>query len=513
VAGTTSARAEKRDLSLADALSLALANNGTLLVTREDAAIAGEEVALARAPYTPTLFAEVYTAREDQPGGAARFPWVARERGASAGVSGRLIQTGLHYQITFDLASGTYEDPFSAVYSPVHTSFLGVSLRQPLLRGAFGSGNRKIVAVASLRREQSKELLRAELERIVSSVQVAYWNLVRAHRERDARAASLKLAGEQLEESKRLARLGARAQLDVIEAEAGVSRRRQELEAANEGVIEAEAILRGLMQVQAGASGWEADTVIVPTDPPELVEVNTSLEHHLALARKNRPDVVAARLRAEAEAAALEVEANLRRPVLDLVASAGLHGLAGTLADSYATAGVNDPMGMSPPYFTDPALQGGLGTSLGNLMSRDYYSVYLGLRFELPLGTDEARARHAIQRRELAKARAERRAVMAQVENEVRASLGRLQASAAIVAAADEAVVLTERLLEGTRKRFRNDAATSFDVLRVLDELTRLKIEAARARARYQVALSRLEEANGTLLDRLGITVESLDRR
>lgn len=503
------AHADERRLSIAEAVSTALSRNGDLLVARRDAAIAADEVDLARSAYDPSLFARAFASREASPGSADSFEHLDRQLGGDAGIAGKLA-TGMEYSLSASVLTRRDDDLFGVTRDPAHATSLLLSVTQPLLRGAWGSGNGWLIEVSALREKQNQHLLRARVERTVSSVEVAYWDLVRAHKEREARDASLKLALEQLDESRRLVRLGAQSQLDVTEAQAGVSRRKQELQSSNEDVAEAEGVLLDLLQVRGGEPGWNPDDEIVPTDDPAIVEVSPSLAEHVALARRHRPDLLAARRLIQAERGALEVADSGTRPVVDLVARAGLLGLGGELADNYATEGVNQvDGGFEPPYFTDPALDGGLGTSFENLVSGDHYEVYLGLRFELPLRNQAAEARRSIQRHSLAKARAAERSLQARVENEVRTGLRRLKASAAVVAAADEAVALSARLLEGTRQRFRNDAATSFDVLRVLDELTRSKIEAARARARYEIALSRLAAADGTLLQSRGIVMRS----
>jgi outer membrane protein len=510
---SSTAAGEERRISLADAITATLANNDQLYIAREDAGIAADGVSLAESAYDPAIFARAFASRDVLPGSATSFESRDRQFGGEAGLTGRLI-TGLDYSVSAAFTAQKLQDPFSTVYDPAYSGSLTLSATQPLLRGGWRSANRQVLVVASLRREESEQALRAQLERTVSAVEVAYWNLVRAHRERDARVASLQLAREQLEESRRLVRLGAISRLDMVEAEAGVSRRNQELHTAHEDVAEAEGVLVGVLQVRSGSNGWKSEDVLIPTDNPDVTAANESLEQHLDLARRNRPDLLAAARRTQAETAALDVAATARKPAIDLVARAGLIGFAGTLANTYATGGINQPTGgLDPPFFTDPDLEGGAGTALTNLASASHYNLYLGLRFELPLRNQEAEARYSIQHHELEKARIARQALEARVENEVRTSLNRLRANAAIVTAADEAVVLTDRLLEGTRQRFRSDASTSFDVLRILDELTRSKIEAARARARYQIALSRLAQANGTLLQRRGITLESLRRR
>jgi outer membrane protein len=512
LAAPSDSSAGERKLSLSEAISTAIANNSDLYLVREDAGIAAAAIALAESHYDPVLFGRGFAARDVQPGSATSFSWKDRRIGGEAGLSGRL-GTGLEYSLSLSSTAQSYQDAFSTVYDPAYTSALTLSLTQPLLRGAWEGGNRQLVVEASQRAQQSDALLRAQLEQTVSLVEVAYWNLVRVHAELEARAASVQLAREQLEESQRLVRLGAVSKLDEVEAQAGVSRRLQELHSAEAEVAEADGALLDLLQLRTGDRGWRPDDILVPTDSPDVIPVGASIPFHLALARKNRPDLRAAGRLTSAESAALEVAANRAQPLVELIARAGLIGFAGDLAQNYATAGVNQAAGLDPPFFSDPDLDGGWGDSVGNLFGGKHYALYLGLRVELPIRNQEAEARYSIQRRQLSKARIAERSIQARIENEVRTGLNRLRANASVVEAADQAVASTARLLDGIRKRFRNDDSTSFDVLRVVDELTRSKIEAARARARYQIALSRLEAANGTLLERRGITVRALRSR
>jgi len=506
-AGSEAARAEgEHALSLVDAVRTALANDAELYIAREDARVAADGVALARSPFTRRLFGELYATRNAQPPSATSFRAVDAIVAGTVGLAGRL-ETGLTYTVSGGLLRQDRDDPFSTFYDPATTTTVHAEVIQPLWRGAFAAARRPI-AVASLRRDRSEHELRARVERTVGAVQVAYWNLVRARSERDARTSAVELAKEQVEDARRLQRLGTGSDLDVVEAEAGVSRRQQELLRTEQDVVEADGKLFEAMGVRAGLGGWDAARAIAPTDAPQIEPLALDVEAQLALARTRRADVLAAQAQIAAEQAQLGVTADRRRAALDVVAAAGTAGFGGQLASTYATAGV-DGGGLDPPYRTDPAYDGGLGASLRNTVGGDV-QLYLGLRFELPLGNHEAEVRHAIQERSVARARLAEREALARIESEVRTTVARVAVNVRLVEAADRTVALSEKLLEGTRKRFRAGAATSFDVLRVSDELTRARVEAARARADYRAGQTRLAAATGTLLDGLDITVESL---
>jgi outer membrane protein TolC len=498
--------ADEVQLSIADAVKTALASDADLYIGREDSRTAADSILLARSAFAPKLFGQIYGTRDDQAPSATSFGGLDTVVGSEVGISGR-IGTGLTYTLAAGLARETRADPFSTVYSPATTTTVRVELVQPLWRGSFAAARRPIV-VASLRRGLTDHELRARIERTVGAVHVAYWNLVRARSEHEARESALSLANEQVNESRRITKLGTGSELDVVEAEAGVSRRQQELLRSEQGVADAEGRLLDAMGVRAGDAGFVAGRAIVPTESTKIEPFTAKLEAQLALARTRRGDALAAKDLIAAELAQLEVTDDKRRVAVDLVGAADSVGFAGTFVSNYATAGVNGG-GLSPPFTTDPAYNGGVGQSVGNTLGRDL-RLYVGLRLEMWLGDHEAEVRHSLQQRSVARARLAERATLAQIENDVRTIVARASLDSQLVDASDKAVTLSEKLLEGTRKRFRAGAATSFDVLRVSDDLTRARVEAARARADYRVSTTRLAVATGTLLEGLGITTKSL---
>ncbi|MDB4961936.1 MAG: outer membrane protein [Myxococcales bacterium] len=493
-----------RDLALAEAVRLTLASDAELYIGREEARAAGDEVTRAESLFTPRLFGELFWTRDDRPPSATSFAGEQRVLGGEVGVSG-VMGTGLTYTVTAGLAQQRmYDAPFSTVYTPATTTTVRAEVVQPLLRGAFSAARRPIT-VASLRRGQSEQELRARIERAIAEVETAYWNLVSARSEREARGAALALASEQVTESKRITKLGTGSDLDVVEAETAVSRRTLELARSERAVIEAEGKLLESMGVRAEEASMGSAGSIVPTDAATIESTLPPLEEQLQIARSKRPDVHAAHDLVTAESAQLDVTDDKRRLGLDLVVGAGTAGFGGKIASTYATAAVNGGL-LDPPYTPDPAYNGGLGTSAKNL-GRDF-NVYVGLRVEV--GNDQAKVDHAIQQRTVSRARLAEREALSRVETEVRTASARVALELEIVARSDQVVVLATKLVEGMRKRFRVGAATSFDVLRVSDELTRARIDAARARADYRIGMTRLAAATGTLLDRFGIAVGSL---
>lgn len=492
----------ERALSFAQAVDAALAHNSDLAVARVDTALADDEVALASSVFAPRLIASAKLARDDQPGDAVNFAWTDTTARGSLALTGR-IRSGLTYTLSADSLLDRFSSPFQTIYRPAYTTSLGLTLTQPLLRGGWRAANMQPIVVASLRAQLSQQQLRARLEQLVGDIAVAYWSLALSYKEREARASSLQLAKDQAAESARLIKLGNISELDVVEAQAGVGRAQQALLAVDQQLLDAEARLRALV---IGGPDWQPDETLRPADAPATDAVSPTLAEHLAIARRNRPDLAVAAGTLAVERAGLAVTADDRKPQLDLVLSATAIGFAGELQNTYATAGVADGT-LTPAYAPDRDLEGGAARALGNLATAGNYAVSLGLRLELPLDHSAADARHARQRHAVTRAELAQRAVQVQIENDVRRSLGLVTSDARLARAAEDAVAVHQRLLAGMRKRFSAGTVTSFDVLRVSDALTQAEIDVARARTNYRISLARLAISEGTLLQQLNISV------
>jgi outer membrane protein TolC len=491
--GSTVAHAEPRAMTLGDAIAIALQHNQDIYIAKADTAIASDDVAFARSIFAPHLVSELRLWSTRSPGSATNIDFTEKALSANVELDGK-IATGL----TYALALGTLNeriDGFGFAYNPANTAGVTVTVAQPLLRGAGGRANRAQIVVATRRREVSEAQLRVRLEQIVGDVVVAYWTLALAYKEVEARQSSLKLAQDQLADSTRLSKLGSISDLDVVEARAGVGKQQQQLLRSRQSVIDADSKLRSVI---FGATALADDVTIVPTDDPEIAPVTANLEEHLALARKNRPDVLAARAAMRAEEAGLAETRNGLLPQLDLFATGGLIGFAGEPDPGFVGA------------MFDPDYTGGAGKAFGNLTTTGQYAVSVGLRLDLPLDNSGARARHDRQRHVLARAKLVEQKIQADIGNQIRTSIALLRSDEELKKQADEVVADNDKLLKGMRKRFAGGTITSFEVLRVADELSRAQIEAARARASYRVALARLATVDGTLLQSLAIKISSL---
>ena len=154
--------------------------------------------------------------------------------------------------------------------------------------------------------------------------------------------------------------------------------------------------------------------------------------------------------------------------------------------------------------WTPPVLEivpGGLGNSLSQLFSSDFYGYLLGFSLQVPVFNTESRAANARAQLSLSQAEMQRRDLQQAISLEIRDALHQIEMNEARVAAAGEAVRFARERLDSEQVRF--------DVGR---GKTRELIEAQRDLVRAQSVLLRAKVdliQGHTLLDRaLGRTLQ-----
>lgn len=360
-----------------------------------------------------------------------------------------------------------------------HSWTAGIS--QPLLRGAGTDTNLAALRQAKNVAVQSAYEFRGTVIDVVRQTERAYWELVLAKEVLSIRELGVRLAEEQMTREQELQSVGKALNGDVMSAEAERSARQADLVDA-QAAMKSQAIELIRLMHPESTPRWEL--AFDPKDGAEVVEVGTRPEESERLALQYRPELAQARL----TLANLELDVararNGKLPQLNVV---------GEYEDSSG---------------------GGSGSSSGGNSSGgddDTYSV--GLQFETALFNRAERAR--FRRAQLSKERGSD--YIAQLEEEIAAEVRqalvevsrqweRLAATAQAVLSRNEAV----RVIQG---RHEVGKATNLDVLQVQRDFIQAQVDDATARVRYIEALTELYAAEGTLLERRGISMEELTGR
>lgn len=482
-------RTELLPLTLDQAIAMALENNPDYLVELLRARAAQEQVSAALGDFDPVLSIEGRYAENRTPFFSTNqfsgFPpglsvASSDQLGVTASISKRFA-LGTQVRAFWEEARQKTENRFSL--NPQYGPSVGVEITQPLLRGFGFDVNLAPVRIAENTALSADASYADFLMAGVLAVEDTYWALVRAEKQLRFQERSLESAQKFLDDQRRRREVGAASDLDVVVAQAGVASGREGLIRAENALEAARDNLLRLVRPSSEAGRW--DVFILPTDRPWMLpEPDLDPERTVQLARERRPDLHRALLDIDTAEHTLVLRENEALPSLDAFATLREDGLGGNHHEA-----------------------------LSELGSGRYYSWSVGLRLSLPLFLRSERARARAARLDVERAAAAIRAVEADIVLDVRRAIRDVRTAKAQIEATRASRILAARRLRATRTQVVHGTAVPRDVLRDLADLAAAESAEVQAFINYRLALSRLEQAKGTLLDRWLDKLDSRIRR
>ena len=356
-------------------------------------------------------------------------------------------------------------------------SRLELNYTQPLLNGRGRFVNESLILLARINYFSAGDQFIIELQNHLLSVTEAYWELYQARANYFQRRKLLQSAQRILENLKGRSEVDA-LDRQVLRATAAVASRKSEISRALTRIRNAQSQLRLLVNDPSLINSSCQE--FLPKDQPLSGDLGISLGDVVATALGNRPDISQAIRELRATSVRLGVAKNDILPQLDLLVSTYVAGLNGN-TDVYA-AYVNQ--------FTD---------------GRPGFSV--GLQFELPLGNRAAFARQERRRLELTRAVGQFRAVTESALTEVEVAYREVGTTHQEMLARYEAMRASSQETDFLMDRWQtlpevNDSSTLLleDLLDSQERLTDEEDSFVRAQVSYAVALVKLRQAMGTLL-------------
>jgi outer membrane protein TolC len=494
------------ELSLDQAVELAIDRNLDVELVRFDPYVAREQLGTAWGSYDPELFGEGgLVDAQEQSANALQGLGLFKQRtwDGVAGLRGLVPWLGASYEVSYSNAEVETSLPF-AVFSPEYTGSYQASVQLPLLRGLFWDDAWTQVRLARVGVGLSDEQFRTDLMDIVQRTEDAYWALIASQDERRVAEKSLETANALLDQTQAQFEVGVVSKVEVVQAEAGVADREFVL-------IRAQATERNtqdaLIDVVLGPYlEPESDISVVATDRPEEVtvrEVSTTAATERAMAR--RPELALARKQIEARKIEKSKTSNDRLPRLDVVGSFGQSGISGDISDDLNTAALGLPAGIAPAQperhnWTDDNEDLFTGDAARTYSIRGLLSI--------PLGNTAARHQHRLAEFELQRAETALRRLEQSIVSEIRRAARNLEASLQGIEAARRAEAAAAEQLRAERVRLEHGESTPFDVLLREEDLVRAQAQKIFAEQTYHNSVTALDRAQGTILERQQIVVE-----
>lgn len=479
-------------LTLEDAVAVALRQNLTLEVSRFERSRSRFGVIENLGVYDMRVAAEGRALDSTSPTGSQLDASAFEQDYVNASLS-QLLPTGADVTFFWNNSREATNNIFQTLNPEFETAF-GLNLVQPLWRGFGRLSTETGIRIARVDSRISGEEFERLVAETVRDVEAAYWNLVGAREQLVVAEESLGLARELHDRNRIQVEVGTMAPLEMVQSEAAISVREEDIIRAAAAVDDAADVLRRLLNLPPGEL-WELP--IEPRTPPEIVPVTIEVEQAIATALDNRWEVTQQQLVIERQEIETAFERNEARPQLDLALRYNFAGKGGNLLERDPITG--DPTGRIIP--------GGFGDALDQLSGRDFDTWVATLTFGYPLQNRQARAQRT--RAQLAAAREQTNLadLRLRIATEVRTTARQVETAAKQIEAARASRNFQERNLDAERKRYENGMSTSYRINEVQEDLAEARSREVTATTTYRRALADYYLATGRLLEEKGIEI------
>jgi len=494
IPGMPSAAESTLRLDLRGAYQMTLSRNLELQVGRYNIAAADENIHAESGIFDPNFLFGVNGDWAAQPSTTvlegALLP-EGRNTRFTAGL-GQLLPSGAQWQLDFNTRRSETNSGFYFI-NPNWTSNFDLGISQPLLRGFGTLVNRAGIVVARNSRDRTAEAFEVAVTNSLSLVENAYWDLVAARRAHGVAQESLDLAQRLLEETQERVKVGTSAPIDLVQSEAGVATRRQDLITLRNVAANAEDALKEILGFD-DPDEWM--TTIETTETYDFKQFLPDLREAIETGLASRPEMREKRLELEILEYSVRLARNDVLPSLDLEASYGWSGVGGK-------GEIANP---NPPP-DNLVVDEGFGDSINQLANRDFSHWRLGIQLGIPIGNNQAQGRLAQKRFEYERGLVELAALKQDVISQVRFAVRALEDGAAAVEAALASRDLAERNLEAEQTKFANGLSTNFQVLEIQEDLSSAQLALIRAYLNYRRASVGYRVATGALLEFLDVEI------
>lgn len=386
--------------------------------------------------------------------------------------------------------------------NPVYRNTLRFDITQPLLRDFGTKVSKRGIIVARNNLDISVNQLQSVLMNTIYSVEEAYWNLVYAIENYKVKQQSLQLARDLLAKNQKEVEVGKLAPIEILNAEAVVASREADILQAEALIRRSEDVLKNIINLSE-----EEDmmvTKIVPSDKPEFVKKEISLDTALKEALERRPDLRMKKKDIETKELSLSVAKNQLLPSLNLTLSYWSPGVSGD-RNIYLPG---DPFG--EPIDKE---EGSSWDSVRDAFKLLYDNWTIGLTLSLPLSNFTTKADYVRARMELDKGELELKDIEKQLFLEVKDAVRDIETNAKRVQAYRIARELGEKRLEAEVKKLNVGLSTNYFVLQYQEELANARSMELTSMVDYNLAWARLERTVGRSLEKRNIKISQfLDR-
>lgn len=486
----TATLAERREtISLPDAAVRALQSNLDISISRQTKESRIFDITVEQAKFDPTFSVNGQYNRQVSPlnrpvfggtGGNLTDIQTFDQRNSSVTVDAtQNLITGGNVDLNYSPARTNVNQNLATgfLFNPAYTGGLALTLTQPLLRNAGIDINKTFIKVAQNNADVEQHVFRDRVLTVLATVEQTYWELVFANENMKVAQAALKAAEELLATNRAKTKAGVMSIVDVLQAEAAVASRVEQVLVAEKSIRDQEDQLRRLLN--PGEEDLRQDVRLTPTDAPTVVLEPLSLQEAIDTAIEQRPEIVQAKKNLESGELNKQFARNQLLPTLSLQGTMGMAGLGKDYGDS-----------------------------VSKNLSGDFYNFGAGLVLSYPLGNRSAVSTYNKRQLEFKNAEASLVSVRQQIIVGVREAVRRVQTDFKRIETTRSARIMAEKQLQAEQERLKVGLSTTRFVLDFQRDLATAQGNELRSVVDYNKSLSNLARHKATTLDRYNLQLQ-----
>lgn len=460
-------------LTLDDALKIAIINNFDIQLAKYDRAISEADIDDVLSIYDTVLKLEAEYTHDELERTSVLTGRVSEDYEVGLNLSKKLI-TGTDVEIDYNFLRHRTDSSYVAI-NPSEESYVKFTFTQPLLKNILGINDWGDVKITKINVDNFRSETLDKIERALSEVEAAYWELLFKEQLVLIREDMQKKAEEFYDIVKAKEELGSAELTDLYAAKANKKLRESELLVEKANLKAAQNRLKLLMNNKEAASS----VYISPVDTVDISNNDIQLIPTLKSAFENRRNYKRAMDDIKAKNIKLAMKKNERWPQLDLEGSFKMNGVRRSLAGS-----IEDTL---------------------NEANTEYFA---GATFSFPLEGREAKSAYKKAQNEKAKALVNLKKIEKTIVSEIDNKVKIVNAYRERANEFTEVAELQKYKLQEEEKKYRYGRSDSDRIIRFQEDYLNSEIASSQAMLDYVEALIDLYLAENVYLEERNLTLQ-----
>lgn len=489
-------------VSVSDVIRLMLQSNLDVTINRFSPLSSGYLIDTFFRPFEPTLEISATVGRNTQP--------VVSQLTAGTGVTslqqlyhrysigyGQTLHTGTRVDVDFFLNRRSDNNLFNT-FNPAYSGTLTYQITQPLLRNYGRSINDTAIHIARNNRNISAIDFETQMIDLVTGAENLYWDLVYQRDDIRVRKQSLDFAEKTLADNKRQVQIGTMAPIDVVQAEAAVAQREEQMVTTSYVADQMQDRVKRLMTNLPDPALILAQLSPIDAAPKPRTEDVMPLEEAIKYALESRPELRTIDMQLQNSELELKYNKNQLLPSLNVSAGYVQNGIGGVQT-------IRSELGGEEVVSVN---RGGLGDAFGTLFGYNYTGYSVGFSLSIPLSNKSVQADYSKALTDKQVLLAKRNRLVQQIALEVRNANSQVEMNRARIKAAERSLELAGMQLDAEQKKFQLGTSQLRFVLQEQQNLTAAQTSQNQAVVNYAKALVDYDRAVGRTLRKNNVEID-----